>query len=152
MTRRVIGMKKVSILGHDGQVLTLTITAYSYPDADNYWDSNWLVCMLDGCLPGFTFKYRIHIRTVELQRFQAGLLKMYESLIGSAEFITMDRGLEMKVTIDHLGKLEWNGSTCYPSSTGTTLEFSFESDQSYLDKLILELEEALKEYPVIGKA
>ncbi|WP_435372052.1 WapI family immunity protein [Sporosarcina luteola] len=59
--------------------------------------------------------------------------------------------LDFEGEIDKLGKIKWNAETCYPAGNGAVLEFKFESDQTYLNMLIKELDDIIIQFPVIGK-
>lgn len=45
----------------------------------------------------------------------------------------------------------WCAELCYSAGHGALLSFDFESDQSYLENFIKQLEQQLRVYPVIGK-
>jgi hypothetical protein len=62
----------------------------------------------------------------------------------------METFIQIEGEMDKLGKIMWIAETCYPAGYGAVLKFEFESDQSYLNNLIKELEEILTSYPVIG--
>ena len=53
--------------------------------------------------------------------------------------------------MDKLGKIMWTAETCYPAGYGAVLKFEFESDQSFLNELIKELDDILATFPVIGR-
>ncbi len=53
--------------------------------------------------------------------------------------------------MNYSGQIMWSGETCYPAGYGAVLKFEFKSDQSYLKRLIKELDDILTVFPVIGK-
>jgi hypothetical protein len=76
---------------------------------------------------------------------------MYKNLKGKAELRNLDSYLHFNCVMDKLGKVTWTIETHFPPGYGATLNFEFDSDQTYLPKLIKELDEILVSYPVIGK-
>ncbi len=52
--------------------------------------------------------------------------------------------------MNKMGQLLWSGQTCYPVGNGAVLKFEFKSDQSYLQRLVKEVEDILLVFPVIG--
>lgn len=74
---------------------------------------------------------------------------MNQEVEGTASLISIEHSIEAKAIMDSLGGIYWEVSTCCPIGTGAVLTFEFRSDQSYRDQLVKELDEVLKEFPVL---
>jgi hypothetical protein len=75
---------------------------------------------------------------------------MNKQLNGKASLKNLDNYLHIECEMDKLGKIMWTAETCYPVGYGAVLNFEFESDQSFLNRLITELDDISSDFPVIG--
>ncbi|MGG1397723.1 hypothetical protein ABE288_07830 [Bacillus salipaludis] len=66
---------------------------------------------------------------------------MSKLLKGKATLKNIDYYLHIECEMDKLGKILWTAETCYPAGYGAVLKF--ESDQSFLIRLIKELDDIL---------
>lgn len=139
------------IAGSGGELLKVTVTGYTHPDTVDYWDGNWLSCHLNLWLNGFRADFPFDLRIDEMERFLKQLEQLHTSLKGNAALDSMEGILKLNVSGGKTGRLAWEGKLVYPSGTGAVLEFEYESDQTYLSRLIQELKAILKRYPVRGR-
>ncbi|MBM6618774.1 WapI family immunity protein [Bacillus suaedaesalsae] len=139
-----------SIIGVDTNI-TIDVVRRSHPETKNYWDINWITSRIQIKIPGYSVDFEAYLRTDEILRFLNGLKSMNKDLKGNAILVNLDSFIEMECKMSHFGKLLWSFETCYPNGDGAVLTSEFESDQSYLPKLIKELEMILNAFPVIGK-
>lgn len=139
------------IIKSDTHKIRIDILSRPYENADNIWDLNWLVTDLEIKIPGFTAKYSLYTTTNDFVRFYEELDKLYQSLEGIAEFVTIESGIYLKATIERkTGKLIWSVEAQYPQGDGAILEFEFQSDQSYVYETIRGLKYIIKQYPVLS--
>lgn len=123
----------------------------NYPNSTDYWDANWVNATIKIEIPGYKVSFNADLRTDELRKFLNDLKSIRQSLRGKASLTNLDGYLEFEGEIDKFGKIKWNAETCYPAGYGAVLEFEFESDQTYLNTLIKELDDIITHFPVIGK-
>lgn len=139
------------IKGLEGQFINIQVIGYSLPHMDDYWDGNWLICEVRAEIPGFTVNFPTDLRTNELTSFYDELVHMYGKMSGSASLVGLETNVDIQVQMDKLGKLEWKARLAFPSGDGAAIEFNIQSEQSYLIKLIDELKNILKGFPIKGK-
>ncbi|WP_270182274.1 WapI family immunity protein [Alkalihalobacillus sp. CinArs1] len=135
----------------DKSKIAIEVLGRKYPDSTDYWDGNWIDSYVLLKIPGYSAKFRANVRTNELLSFLEELKTMNETLKGKAVLENMEDFILLEGRMDALGNVMWSGETCYPMGTGAILNFTFESDQSYLTKLIEELIVVVDKFPVIGK-
>jgi hypothetical protein len=138
------------IKGLEGQFINIQVIGYSHPHMDDYWDGNWLICEVRSEIPGFNVNFPADLRTNELTSFYDQLVHMYGKMSGSASLVGLESNVDIRVQMDKLGKLEWNARLTFPSGDGATLEFQIQSEQSFLIKLMDELKDLIKEFPIKG--
>lgn len=145
--RRMIYME-FSIKG-ENVLFKIEVEGRAYPEILNYWDINWLICNINIKIPGYIAEFSTYIRTDEFRSFYDEMKRMRDNLSGSAKLITMENGILIESKIDKLGHIEWQVETQYPEGTGATLNFDFVSNQSYLNEMLIELGEIIKDFPVL---
>ena len=121
-----------------------------FPQADDYWDANWLngtaIVVGNGSSVRLTGSF-IHLG--ELDGWRDSLKSFHMSLQGTAELPTIEPNLSVKIESDgsKRGHLKCEvGIT--PDHLSETHQYCFEIDQSYLPGLIAELSAVLREYPI----
>ena len=140
---------KFRLLGDD-TIIELDVLYRNYPDSSDYWDVNWITSKINIKIPGYHVNFDANLRTDELKDFVNEIKLMTKHLKGKATLSNMETFIQIEGEMDKLGKIMWIAETCYPAGYGAVLKFEFESDQSFLNILIRELEEILTSYPVIG--
>ncbi|AQU78887.1 MULTISPECIES: hypothetical protein [Planococcus] len=141
-------MKKLDILGSETKV-EIMILERLYPESIGSWEGDWVKAALRVEIPGYSVNFLADLRTEEFKEFRDQLAAMNQELEGTASLISIENAIEAKAVIDSLGGIYWEVRTCYPIGTGAVLTFEFDSDQSYLNQLVKELDEVLKEFPVL---
>ncbi|NOU92935.1 hypothetical protein GC093_06760 [Paenibacillus sp. LMG 31456] len=139
------------IKGLEGQFINIQVIGYSYPHRNDFWDGNWLICEVRAEIPGFNVKFPTDLRTDEITSFYDQLVQMYSKMSGSSSLIGLESNVDIQVRMDKLGKLEWQVKLTFPSGYGASLEFQIHSEQSYLIKLIDEIKDIIKNFPIKGK-
>ena len=141
-------MKKLYILGSDTKI-KVEVMERLYPESIGAWEGDWVKAAIAVEIPGYSANFLADLRTEEFKEFRDQLAAMNQELEGTASLISIENAIEAKAVMDSLGGIYWEVSTRYPISTGAVLTFAFGSDQSYLNPLIKELDEVLKEFPVL---
>jgi hypothetical protein len=80
-------------------------------------------------------------------RFATELRDLHKILKGSATFSTYERQLEMTLTGDGLGHIHIKAEAMDYAGTGNKLMFRLDIDQTYLPKILGELDAIVAAYP-----
>jgi hypothetical protein len=139
------------IKGLEGEYININVVSYSYPDSSDYWDGNWISCLVKAQIPGFVVSFPTYLRTSEIVSFYSDLVQLYDFTKDIASLVGMESNIDLQVQMDKLGKLTWKANLTYPTGHGSTLEFEFESEQSYLINLMDELKSIVEEFPIKGQ-
>jgi len=137
-------------IGTPAEGISFTILHRTHPTAHDYWDGNWLSVIVKYSLGRFAGSIPCDIRTEELKAFRSQLLPLYDALVGTAEFATMEGCVGIKLAGNRLGHIECTGLLMDEPGIGNRLSFKFRMDQSYLPSLLQELESANAKFPVVG--
>ena len=132
--------------------MTMRILGYSYPDAVDYWDGNWLNIQADVSASGAHVQVSGScVRTDELSTFEEQLALLYRDLRGTANLSCLEPNLSALVRCDSLGHLEVVIEAT-PDHLQQSHRFIFSVDQSYLKSTLRDLRRALQIYPVKCRA
>ncbi|MFC7686431.1 hypothetical protein [Ureibacillus sp. GCM10028918] len=143
---------KFHLLGDENEKVEIGVVTRSHPNTTDYWDINWIDSIVNVEIPGYVVQFYASLRTDELSDFLHELKLMNRNLKGKAILSNLDSYIHFECEMDRLGKMKWSGKTCFPAGNGAELTFEFKSDQSYLERLIKELESILSVFPVIGNS
>jgi carbon monoxide dehydrogenase subunit G len=134
------------------EFILIDATSRSHPSADDFDDGNWLNAKV--LVKAGSFKGAINgqIRADELAFFRDELTKLYKSLSGSAKFSTMEEWLSLKIAGDGKGHFTLTGEIMDEVGLGNILKFKFDFDQTFIPKVLNDLEKVIKAFPVLGKA
>lgn len=141
---------KFHLLGEETNI-EIDVLHRNYPNSSDYWDRNWVSSKLKIEIPGYTVSFVADLRTDELSDFVNKLKIMNKNMKGKAILNNLDGYLEIEGEMNKLGQIIWTAETCYPAGYGAVLNFEFDSDQSYLETIIKELDDILVAFPVLGK-
>ncbi|TKI63594.1 hypothetical protein FC756_18195 [Lysinibacillus mangiferihumi] len=141
---------KLHILGEKNERIEIEALIRSYPNNTDYWNANWITSTIKIEIPGYLVQFTADLRTDELRDFLAELTMISSDLSGKAMLLNMEDYIQLECQMNKMGQLLWSGQTCYPVGNGAVLKFEFKSDQSYLQRLVKELEDILFVFPVIG--
>ena len=89
--------------------------------------------------------------TDDFVRFLGDLDEAVRSLKGTAVFATLESGLKLEIKFKAAGRADVFGSVQSQRSvvpSRTQLDFSFESDQSFLSHTVEALRSVVQEFPV----
>jgi len=131
--------------------LRLWVHGRQFPDADDYWDSNWLVitARVEAKGAGVEIEGPL-IRNTEIAAFAAELRRLSETLRGTAKLDCLEPELEVSLCpADAIGHIAIAISIT-PDLLNQSHRFEFGTDQSHLPMLIAECEAILEAHPVIG--
>jgi hypothetical protein len=126
-------------------------THWEFPDAEDYWDGNWVYANVTVVVGGFRGSYEAMLRTEEFVRFRDHLGQLYGKLTGAAAFETMEHWLAIRVEGDGRGHFTAKCEARDQPGMGNKLLFDLTFDQTELPLLLRDLNELTRAYPVRGK-
>ena len=115
------------------------------PGANCY--ENWLDVVIRVQAGGFQGEVKAQIISDELVRFASQLHPLYESLSGTAEFLTMEGQLSLRLIGDGKGHIELHGTVVDEAGVGNRLDFTLHFDQTQLRASICEIERITSQFP-----
>ena len=140
----------IEILGN-GAFVTLNFHHRAYPEAQDYWDGNWVVTRIQAETQGFRADFTDQVHLGDVVRFYEGVMSLHTTLSSEATLTMMEEYLTVNGTLDARGGLDWSVLVTHPHQRNTQLQFMFRADQSYLPALIQQLEGVLVEFQVRGR-
>lgn len=143
-------MNIIPIKGNEG-IVSIHISGYSNPRATDSDDANWLSAEIEIAVGCFTGKYPASPTTQDFSRFQESLELVLETLSGKALFSTMEGWLQLQIDMTRRGTATVSGEAVALQAPRIALEFSFESDQSYLQETLRAVRLAVQNFPVAAQ-
>ena len=138
---------QVEFKGHGGVVL-VSVGGYENPGAQTVSDANWLSCCVELTVGGVSASLNASFGTRDFSRFLEQLERILIDLDGVAPFETDEDALALKVALAAKGTGTVSGVLRCVDQARATVEFSFESDQTFLRQAIVELRNLCREFPV----
>ena len=138
---------KLPINGH-GASISIEVSGYERPSAQNVHDANWLKCSVALNLGYFTADYLATFETSDFVRFRDGLKIVLSTMSGAASFVTCEGALNCTIEMAPTGTARIKGVAQVHAHTTATLSFSFETDQSFLAETLREVEGVIREFPM----
>lgn len=131
--------------------LKLWVAGRQFEHSTDFWDANWLVVTVQ-CSSSYSNVAAqgpiIHLS--EIEQWISELQKLSKRLAGEARLNCMETELNVKMTLDGRTGAGSLRVCITPDYLTERHEFIFPIDQSYLPKLIGELQNILKQYPITG--
>jgi hypothetical protein len=144
-------MCEATIRCEGGEYLTITVHGRSFPGCTDYWDGNSVRASVELSVGGFRGSVSGELRTNELKAFHQQLVRLQESLEGTAELETMESWLSIKASGDGCGHMSFRCIIRDQPGIGNTLECLLSTDQTFTRPTVAELSTIVKAFPVIGQ-
>ncbi|WP_370934338.1 hypothetical protein [Amycolatopsis sp. cg13] len=142
----------VTIGAKAGDRLVITVLGRMHAGATDSWDGNWLFSPVDLVAGGFTARVPAGLRADELQSFREQLAKAYDGFGGVAQLTSMEKWLDLTVTVAKSGAVEVEGVAIDGHGTGNKLSFRIgELDQTHLPAILDGLSSIEEVFPVFGQ-
>ena len=135
----------------DDEYLLLKVLRRSHPDTTDYWDGNWLNVQIKVSVGGFSADFPAQIRIDELAGFARELARLYDTLTGEAEFLTMESWLAIRIAGDGMGHLKAHCVAKDDPGFPNELRFSIDFDQTFLPQVLRSLQQIQAMYPLLGR-
>jgi hypothetical protein len=135
--------------GDEAEYIALVATGRSSPDADDFWDANWILCAVDVNAGAFRGRVDGMIRAEELEDFARQIDRLVASLDGEARCTTMEGWLDLRLVGDGRGHVSASCRLCDHPASHNTLDCRIEADQTYLPMLVRGLAGLIQSFPVL---
>jgi hypothetical protein len=110
-------------------------------------DLQWLVANVAIRTGGFTGGFSTSFLALDVSRFLGELRQLHATLQGRAQFTTWEKQIEITLEGNGRGQIAVTGDAMDQAGTGNRLRFDIGTDQTYLPKLIAQLESICTTYP-----
>ncbi len=139
------------LIGRPGQGVLIRVLGRLHPDADDYWDGNWLMSAVEVSAGGFRADLGAGLRAEELRSFREGLARIYTDMSGEVTLTSMEEWLLLTVGVVSRGRLSVLGLARDQPGGGNELRFAVDGlDLSYLPAIVAALSGIEAAYPVLG--
>ena len=129
----------------------LWVHSRQFPQADDYWDGNWLnVTAHCGSQGADVWVSGAILHVPDVARWLAALENMNQTLSGEANLVSLEPELNVEMKMESLGHISVKVDIT-PDHMTQEHVFQFEADQSYLSSLIEGCRKVVAKYPVRGK-
>jgi hypothetical protein len=127
---------------------SLWVFGRQFPDANDYWDGNWLNVRARVEAPGALVEAQgAIVFAPELAKFVKQLETLYATLVGEAALRCMEPNLHVAIRGESLGHLTVK-LMITPDHMTQSHEFKFDLDQTYLGPFLDECRSVLSRWPV----
>ena len=108
---------------------------------------DWVSATISVQAGAFTATIDATLVTCDFPRFRRQLESLYKTLSGSANFDTIERQIQIECLGNDRGGIAINGPVQDRVGDGNELKFRFDVDQTYLPRIISELQDIESEFP-----
>ena len=127
---------------------SLWVLGRRFPDANDYWDGNWLNVRARVEAPGALVEAQgAIVFAPELAEFVKQLETLYTTLVGEAALRCMEPNLQVAIQGDSLGHVAVT-LMITPDHMTQSHEFKFDLDQTYLGPFLNGCRSVLSRWPV----
>jgi len=127
---------------------SLWVLGRQFPNAEDYWDGNWLYVRARVEAPGASVEAQgAIVHTSELAAFAEQLESLHVNLVGEAALRCMEPNLQIAIRGDALGHTAVQ-IMITPDNMTQTHEFKFDLDQTYVGPLLNGCRNLLTRWPV----
>lgn len=132
----------------ESERIEIDILRYERTPVGDYHDDNWLTVKIDVSTGGFRGTVHAALLTFELKEFVAEMETLFQTLIGIAEFQTLEEQLQIELKGDGKGHILLTGEVLDQAGIGNRLSFSFQFDQVALGKSIRGIKAVTEKFPL----
>ncbi len=138
-------------ISDSGDFIRIELISYCHTNAELDWDKNWIIGFVKVKAGAFSGEFKTDFMTVDFVSFKNELVKLYEKLNGIATFHTLESQVEIKIIGDGIGHLKAKCEVMDYAGTGNKLVFEIDFDQTYIPKILNQLDEIINKFPKIGE-
>jgi len=137
-------------IADSGDIIRIEPLYLVYPNADLDWDRNWIKANVTVQGGVFRGQFVAEFMTTDFEIFKKELKNLDKDFNAIAKFEPIEQQLVIKIKGDGLGHFEVDCAATPHSHLGQTLTFSMIFDQTIIKKLVQQLDEITKSFPIDG--
>jgi len=134
----------------DADHLVLRPLRRSHPEAEDFWEANWLKVDVSARAGAFRGTVEADLRSDELERFAEQLAALQPDGKSRAALESMEGWVTARLSLDQRGRLEAACEVRDDPAAGSCLRFTVRAEQAQLPALLASLAALLRAYPVVG--
>ena len=122
-----------------------------YDEREDFWDGNWVESAIELRAGGFQGRFSASLRAEDFTELRRQLAELHTHLEGEAKFSSMEGWLTIILRGDGLGHFEALCEAIDEPGVGNRLHFRLEFDQTEIPRMLKELEDIGRAFPVRGE-
>jgi hypothetical protein len=130
--------------------LSLRPLRRSYPDAEDFWEGNWLKVAVAVRAGAFQGAFEADLRSDELQAFFEQLQALPGAAEGKAALQSAEGWVTVRLVLDQRGRLDGTCEVQDDPAMGSSLRFALGPEPAQLAPMLAALARILKAFPVVG--
>lgn len=139
---------EINSQGNFVKIETLGLINYS---SNLDYDNNYIKCNIYVSGGAFSGSYNADILTVEFEEFKHELNSLYNNFNGTAEFSNLEGEINIKIKGDGIGHFNARIECIdFPGINSSELIFEIEFDQTFIKKIVSQINQITKEFPIKG--
>ncbi len=131
--------------------MVVHVTRRERPEANDYWDGNWVYATVKVAARAFRGEFEAQFRAEEFVLFRDKIHVLYETLKGGAKFETMEGWLAIDIQGDGKGHFHAACMAVDEPGIGNRLTFGLDFDQTEVPEILRGLDAICAAFPVVGK-
>jgi hypothetical protein len=139
-------MEEFTLKGNGSYLKIEFIEVYGFPESTSHSGGYDTKSVVEIYSDGFKISSIVWISTGEIFEFYNGLKQANQLLTGTAYLYHLEGNLECNVTYENDGHVAISGIFTKQNALNNLLKFHFESDQSYIQSTLIELEIIMNKY------
>jgi len=138
-------------LSDAGNIVRLDPIKLVYENSTLDWDRNYIQTKITVKGGAFSGQYQAEIMTVDFEKFKQELRKLYDNLKGGAIFEDLEHALQLEIHGDGIGHFEVEvTANDKPGIDSSKLNFTMAFDQTEIERLVNQLDNITKAFPITG--
>ena len=138
------------VVGSSGARVEVRPLMRSHAGASDYWDGNWIDCLITATAGGFRAACEACLRAEELAGFRRDLERLHRELQGRGGFKSMEDWLTIEVVGDGSGHFKGPCRLRDRAGDGNMLLFEMAFDQTDIPAMLDQMRKIESAFPVIG--
>jgi hypothetical protein len=130
--------------------LSLRPLRRSYPNAEDFWEGNWLKVAVAVRAGAFQGAFEADLRSDELQEFLAQLQALPGAAEGRAALQSAEGWVTVRLALDQRGRLDGTCEVQDDPAMGSSLRFTLGLEPALLAPMLAALAGILEAFPVVG--
>lgn len=140
-------MKTFIIGATENPRIEVSVLSYERTPTGEFYDDNWVNSAVSISAGGFTGQFAATFTTQDFVQFRAQLQPLFDTLIGQAQFNTLENQLEFTLVGNGRGGIDVTGCAIDHLGGENELRFGFSIDQTHLPQVLRGLNDLISEFP-----